>query len=563
MSQLIQHYQTSFVVVGEQQDGKNKLYQAQYLIGEWIKNHEKKRYRAMRRDKRASFLLDGNFRRRANYASNFSWCKTNYCLMEDSLAWAVEYTHRDADIKDVFWVSDIGLRCFNDSKNLVVSVRISYKLTTEFALTGEMFAPNVSIPWCVSGLLETFDGCRFFSGGQDVTAGIKNAITICDEQKAQEVLSYIESRNRKLAVVLLSGESKESLAEANFLSKNLFAKAVVFVIPYKQEIRRVFRRLKIEFNECIFIPTFIVYNKYLEKKLRYFTTDKIAASECHSAILRGWLGLHPVNENGGVQDVGNVELLVRRQKYVRLEKVLRDCVPATDYEKVKAELKDMSGLFDLSEAEKKELEERTVKLEDRVGELENRTLDLEIEKEDLKDKYASQIHNLKTKQEMIGLKSVAYNEVLPRQYPNSFESLRLFSPFFKHLAFTESAWEPALAYRQFKDFDIAWEMLHDLDQKLWNIVFGTRGDIEREFNSSSNYRYARGEGQQTTNNTKLSQLRKLSFDGKEYEMWTHLKYGNRPGKQLRIYFAIDNDKRRFIVGYIGDHMDNATTRNFR
>lgn len=556
MSQVIQHYQTSFVVVNDSQEGDNKLYQAQHLIGEWIKAHENKRFRAMRRDKRASFLLDGNFRRRASYSSQYSWCKTNYCVMEDSLAWAVEYTHRDSNIRDVFWVSEIGLRCFNDSRNLIVSVRISYKISTEFALMGSKFSPDVSIPWCVSGLLETFDGSRFYSGDQDVTAGIKNAVTISDEEKAKEVLAYIESRNRKLAVVLLSGESKDVLSEADFLSKNLFAKALVFVIPYKQEIRRVFARLKIEFNECVFIPPFVVFNKNLEGKLRYFTTDKTTALSRHNAILRGWLGFHPVNESGGVQDVANVQLLIRRQMYARLEEVLKGCVPAADYERVKEELKDMSGLFDLSEAEKQELK-------DRVGELENRTLTLEIEKESLADEHATQIHNLKTTQEMMSLRSVEYNEVLPRAYPNTFEALKSFAPFYKHLAFAESAWEPAIAYRQFRDFEIAWQMLHDLDQKLWGIVFETRGDIEREFNSSSNFRYARGEGQQTANNARLSQLRKFSFEGKEYEMWTHLKYGNRPGKQLRIYFAIDNEKRRFIVGYIGDHMDNATTRNVK
>lgn len=556
MSQLIQHYQTSFVVVGENQSGENKLYQAQYLIGEWIKAKESKRFKAMRRNKQASFLLDGNFVRRSNYDSHYSWCKTNYCKMENSLAWAVEYTHRDSNVRDVFWVSEIGLRCFSDSGNLVVSVRISYKLTTEFTLKGVDFSPNVSIPWCVSGLLETFlaSDCRFFSGDRDVTSGIQKAIIIDSVEMAEEVLLYIQSESRKLAVVLLVGETRDILKEANFLSKNLFAKALVFIVPYKLEIKRVFRRQRIEFNECLFIPTFVVYNKELERQLRYSITDVVGVPEHHNAILRGWLGCHPINENGGVQDISNIELLIRRQMYVKLEKVLEQCVPAADYEKVKAELQEVSGLFDLSEAEKK-------MLEDKVGELQNRNLDLEIENEDIKDKHAKQLFNINAQQESLSRKSVEHNAVLPRGYPNSFETLRAFAPFFKHLAFSESAWDHALSYRQFKEFDVAWEMLHDLDQKLWNIMFVTRGDIEHEFNSSSTYQYARGEGRQTTNDSRLSQLRKFAFEGKEYEMWSHLKYGNRPGKQLRIYFAIDNDRRRFIVGFIGEHMDNATTRS--
>lgn len=554
MSQLIQHYQTSFTVVGEGQTGENKLYQAQRLIGEWVKNHEVKRYRALERNKSVSFLLNSSFHRRANYESKYSWCKTNYCKTAKDFAWAMEYTHRDAHVRDINWVSDIGLRCFNDTGNLVVSVRISYKVTTEYALTGESYLPDVSIPWCVSGLLETFSqsGCRFYSGDRDVTEGFNEAIAVADAETAEKVAAYIESTNRKLAVVLLMGGTKDILEEANFLSKNLFAKALVFIVSYRPEIKKVFSRFRLEFNECLFIPTFAVRNSDLAKRLRYSITSHDKVKKRHDAILRGWLGCHPVNENGCVSDIKNVEFLIRRQMYLKLAEDLKGRVPAEDYERVAAELRDVSGLNSLYEEENKELANR-------VGELEDRTATLEIEKKNLKDKHASQLHNLKATQDSLRLKTNEAAKVLPREYPNSFEALRKFAPFFQHLAFSDNAWEPALAYRQFKDFNVAWEMLYDLDQKMWDIIFNTRGDIEREFEDSTTYEYARGEGKQTKSNSKLSKLRKFVFEGKEYEMWQHLKYGNRPGKQLRIHFAVDNERRRIIVGYIGEHMDNATT----
>ena len=195
-----------------------------------------------------------------------------------------------------------------------------------------------------------------------------------------------------------------------------------------------------------------------------------------------------------------------------------------------------------------------------LGNWKNRTIDLEIQKENLQDEHAAQIFNITAKQKAMDLRSASSEQILPRDYPDSFEALSKFAPFFKHLAFAEDAWKPAFAYKQFQDFDVAWGMLHDLDQKLWDIVFVRRGDIEREFNSLTTYQYARGEGIQTSNNARLAQLRKFTYEDKEYEMWAHLKYGNKPGKQLRIYFAIDHEKRRIVVGYIGEHMDNATTR---
>ena len=559
MSQTITHYQTSFVIRNEGQSGDNKLYQAQYLIGEWIKRHEGKRFREKGRDSRVSFLIDSNFTRKARYSSNCSWCKTNYCKTDHSFAWAVEYTHRDSSTRDIFWVSEIGLRCFNDTQDLIVTVRISYKVSTEFALTGESFVPSVSIPWCVSALLESFEGSRFYSGGQDITEGIQQPILMASEEQGRKVLTYIKSKDRKLAVVLLLGETKEVLKEAKFLNKNLFAKAVVFIVPYRPELKRMLS-LQLEFNECVFIPPFLIWDDRLAHSLRYNVSKKEVAENHHKAILRGWLGYHPVNEEGGVADIGNVDFLVRMQKFFKLEVVLKNSVPVDEYEKVKADLEDMSGLFELSEDEKRDLEERNEALEGRVGELEDRTIDLEIQKENLQDQHAAQIFNMTAKQKAMGLRSVSNEQILPRDYPDSFEALSKFCPFFKHLAFAEDAWKPAFAYKQFQDFHIAWGMLHDLDQKLWDIVFARGGDIEREFNNLTTYQYASGEGKQTTSNSRLAQLRRFTFEDKEYEMWAHLKYGNKPGKQLRIYFAIDHEKRRIIVGYIGEHMDNATTR---
>lgn len=559
MSQIIRHYQTSFVVDNDTQTATNKLYQAQRVIGEWVKDHEYKRYIRLKRDKSSSFLIDGNFTHRAYYKSKYSWCKTDYCLEEDSTAWAVKYTHRDNRIRDVFWVSDIGLRSFNESGRLVVNVEISYKVSTEHALTGESYEPNVSIPWCVEALLESFKGSRFFSGEQDVTEGIGQAITIKDVDQAARIISYVESEDRKLAVVLLHGETKDTQEEADYLSKNLFGKALVYIVPYKVEIKKALARYRLEFNECLFIPNFRVHPT-LGRKLRYFVTNQKALEKTHQVLLHSWLGYHPINESGAVSDVDNVQLLIRRRKFFKLTELIQKSVPAAEYEEMKTQLEDMSGLFELSEAEKKELEEKAGKLEDRVDELENRNLDLELEKEGLKERHASEVYNMRAAQDSRSRKSSDSNVILPRDYPDSFAALKKFAPFYQHLVFSEKAWDPAFTYRNFRDFGVAWEMLHDLDQKLWEIVFVKRGDIEHEFESSTVFEYAKGEGAQTTNNARLAQMRRFEFEGRQYEMWPHLKYGNKPGKQLRIHFAFDNDKQRIIVGYIGEHMDNATTR---
>jgi hypothetical protein len=490
-------------------------------------------------------------------------CITNYCKEASSFSWAMRYTHKDTEERDISWVSDIGLRDFTESRRLVVSVKISYKASTKFVLSGKKFEPNVSIPWCVAGLFETFEGSNFYSWERDVTTSIGGPTTITNAEQAINIRDYIDSRDRRLAVILLDGETEYVRAEANCLSKNLFGKALVFILRHTGDVINIFRRYSLQFNECIFLPTFYA-DPSVAGMLQYSVQNPEVVKKRHQVIFRGWLGAYEIKERGAVANIEDIQILIRKSKFLVLQDLLKECVPSDEYERVKMELKDMSGLFELSEAEKKEKEDQAEKLKEFVSELKKRNNDLLTQNKDLKDEYAVKIYNMKATQEAINRKSISKENTLPRKYPNSFETLRTFAPFYKHLVFTDRAWEPALSYRQFKDFDIAWEMLCDLDQELWKLVFQEQHcDIEHRFQSISKFTYAKTEGKGTADNSKLAQLRKFTFEGKEYEMWSHLKYGNKSGKQLRIYFAYDQDKKRIIVGYIGDHMDNATTRNIR
>ena len=87
MSQLIQHYQTGLSIVKSQESGESDmLYQAQFLIGEWVKAKEGKRFRVHKRNPQTSFCIDGAFIKRAEYKSKYSWLKTDYCIMSNSTA---------------------------------------------------------------------------------------------------------------------------------------------------------------------------------------------------------------------------------------------------------------------------------------------------------------------------------------------------------------------------------------------------------------------------------------------------------------------------------------------
>ena len=560
MSQTIQHYQTCFTVKGGEFEGHIKLFQAQRVIDSWIRNHENRRFRDLGRNPVMSFKLNRAFFKRSKYSSKHSWCKTEYCLTDEFNAWAVEYTHRDLEEPGMYWMSEIGLRSYQDTGNLVISIRVSYKYETEYALLGDRPKPGISVPWVVRSILETFDGCEFFSGGMNVTAGIKAATTIATDEMARDVLAYLSSKDRKLAVILVLGETKEAKAEADEMSRNLFGKGLVYIIPYKP-VKTYFRYYVKEFNECSIQLPIYYHDKNMLGKMRYDVSRKSEWDLKKDEILRAWLGVQPIYESGSVCSIENVQFWLRRHLFDKVKEELRSAVPSELYEKVMHDLKETTDLYQLSEEENESLRTEKDKLERKKEELENKNVELQVKKMVDDENHRQEIFSIKSKFDAESRRRSSAKFLLPRVYPDSFEALMAFQSLYQHLVFAENAWKAALDYRTFKDFNIPWEMLHDLDQILWPLVFEKRGNIEGEFERLSKYEYAKGEGAQTTNNQRLAQLRKFTFEGREYEMWTHLKHGNRPGKQLRIHFAIDNEKRRIIVGWIGEHMDNATTRS--
>lgn len=107
----------------------------------------------------------------------------------------------------------------------------------------------------------------------------------------------------------------------------------------------------------------------------------------------------------------------------------------------------------------------------------------------------------------------------------------------------------------------AWEMCFDLVTKGHDLFFQTAsGDKERLYKERTGIDLAMTEGKQTKKDTHLMNLRQFEFDGQQFDMTPHLKYDTKPEKLLRIHFAIDNKKKRLIIGHVGPHLQNATSR---
>lgn len=574
MSQLIQHYQTSFEIRGIDQN--KMLNTIQEVVASWVSDIENKRYSRLRYQDKTAFKLKktwNSFKKRTSLRSKHSWCTTNYCIMEDSTAWVMEYTHRDQQENYVFWVTEIGVRTFN--AGVIVCIKLSNKLLTEFMLTGKSFNPDVTIPRCVKNILLKFQGAEYkiLSGGLDVTSkiGMYDPVVVQTNEEIEKLRSYVYAENRKFAVVILRGKDYPGVQEeAKYLCKNLFAKAIVYVVG--QNFNKIGRH-NLEYGDCIFLPP-LKYNS----PIRYTTPEsdedaKQHKEECRQRIKRAWLGTQPIHEDGAVCSLEDINYWIRFTQYKvetakvqELQEGMQSLVPPEKHEELKKKFEEIQqSLREQGEAfkkEKKTLEERNFELELEKEELEIANLNLEIEKDEALNAEREKLYNVTATYQSQMRKSTSVDYVLPKEFPNSFENLQKFEKFYQHLAFAEDAWQSAFEYKKFSDWETAWEMLHDLNLIAWKLIFEVQGcDIEHEFASQSRFKYAKGEGRQTNKNAKLAQIRTFQFEGKTWEMWPHIKAGNQDGKQLRIHFAIDHSMKRLIVGYIGSHMDNASTRN--
>ena len=108
----------------------------------------------------------------------------------------------------------------------------------------------------------------------------------------------------------------------------------------------------------------------------------------------------------------------------------------------------------------------------------------------------------------------------------------------------------------------SWEILIHLATSLFDLKFRTDnpGDLSKRFQEVSGYEYCKTEGGQTKKDSSLSKLRVIEHEGKKYEIWPHVKKGNKAPKMIRVHFAFDEENEKIVVGYVGLHMKNSTTR---
>lgn len=115
--------------------------------------------------------------------------------------------------------------------------------------------------------------------------------------------------------------------------------------------------------------------------------------------------------------------------------------------------------------------------------------------------------------------------------------------------------------------DILWDALYQMSTLLYDLYEDDAvASVEQEFNQSSNFRLARGEGAMTRKDSALMRQYTDEYQGKTIDIQAHIKSRESSptsNKLLRIYFYYDSNLHKIIIGSCGKHLDNYTTQKIK
>lgn len=144
--------------------------------------------------------------------------------------------------------------------------------------------------------------------------------------------------------------------------------------------------------------------------------------------------------------------------------------------------------------------------------------------------------------------------------PSSFDTLVWAAEhLFSHLAIVPSAWDNMdRKSRSQRHVGEMWRMLWSLENVLYPMLMDSVcSNVAQKFQDKTGYVYAPKDSPDLP--TEMDKKRDVLFEGKLWRIERHIKSGNRDATLLRVYFDVDRDGNRLVVGSLGDHLPTIGT----
>jgi hypothetical protein len=259
-------------------------------------------------------------------------------------------------------------------------------------------------------------------------------------------------------------------------------------------------------------------------------------------VVSGLLRNHTLIEAGAVETVDEVRRLVSREELMKLK------VESPDQQK---QLNEFLEEHSKVAAERDNYKQEAAAYANDVDRLESEVARLEWRCKDYQSRLDATGDNAQ----------VDISKLIPSLPMSLGQVAEAAAKCFPKLVITERALESARDYEECKSINDAWEMLRHMNDSLHRMKFqDEQKELERTFKNETGYELAMSEGRNTKRDNKLMNLRILRVGGREYDITPHLKHLNNEPKTVRIYFAFEEEAKKIVVGHIGRHIPNATTK---
>lgn len=470
-------------------------------------------------------------------------------LAEDEEAWCLQYTHYDLNVRNRRWCLEGGLRYFKDTGEIVVAVTLMYEDLESNVIFEAVETPVPSVPGCILQIFSIPD-VRFTLGGNNQDFGVANILLKLDWIKG--VVDVIKSNARRYPIIVFNGNK----GYADELLRKVAGKAICMTLP--EENQKVFQA----FVE--YLGRDSIGEKFLIPR------DSLRVFFPFAGFVKSYE--HPVIKLTSDDSSEQINRLVRL--------VLMNVVPCSDWAVSVEKMSDIIQLRkranrDLKEKEREAQREKESKRLDELLKVKKKNAEdfaelanlYEKEACDWKEKY-DYVKNENDNLKQNALCSSGYSQpeirnLVIKDLPESFEKcVEIGERVFSNLEFSEDSKKSSSEAKDGKNpknVRMLWSILWNIDSVLFKLKFNSEStDLAREFKNQTGFHYSRGEGQRTNADSKLIRARKFLHKGRSFDKLLHIK----PQGTLdwRVYFDYDNENRKIVIGHIGDHLDNATTR---
>lgn len=539
----VTHYQTGFKV-SESNEGYSPLFTLQKIIYKWLLSKEDDR---LCKNEKNQFFKKCDWK---NLYSTRSSVATNIVYGKNLKAWGFRYTHLDSTLGNRrYWHIDIAIK--EESDIAIFYCRVSFA-RSHYDLTSEHPVPPTNTPRFVRDIVSKKSGLNVFCNEKEFRL-FDQPIPITVGH-GKHLAEWINSRNRRYTIIVFNPDSDQLKTEAHTIARELAGKSQVFVLDQDSNLAE---ELRIYLNSDLWVPrgrfrVFYPLNPAFPRpdRHRWFDPHDIDYPAKREAVISNLLRTYHLQESGSITNISEIGRMV---SMINLRKRLSENA-ASD-----ADMREFQVMWDSRE---KYFEEREAEL---IQESEHWMSEVE-QKEDELHKVKTKLASFDFGQSQTSGGSIDLFPELKRHIRDLPAIVEVFSRIYcDRIIFADEAFKSAEAFRNFQIPDRAWEMLRHIATTLYDLKFGEQktGDIASQFQNISGFEYAKTEGKQSKADSSICASRKINVNGKDYEIWPHIKWGSKPPKTLRVHFAFCEETKKIVIGYVGEHMRNSTTRTIK